>query len=73
MPQLQLAIQNLSCAACAGRAEKAILSVQGAHGTVNLATRTASVDVDMRDFPNVVQSLSQAGYPARQAESYIAR
>jgi heavy metal translocating P-type ATPase len=71
MPQLQLAIQNLSCAACAGRAEKAILSVQGAHGTVNLATRTASVDVDMRDFPNVVQSLSLAGYPARQAESYL--
>ncbi len=72
MSQIQLAIQNLSCAACAGRAEKAILGVAGASGTVNLATRTASVDMDLAVLPNVVAALSKAGYPARQNECYIA-
>lgn len=71
MTQIQLAIQNLSCAACAGRAEKAIGTVAGVTGAVNLATRSATVDLDIADLPSVVTALSKAGYPARQADVYL--
>ena len=71
MAQIQIPIQNLSCAACAGRAEKALQSVHGVTGNVNLATRSASIDLDLGVFRDVITALNKAGYPARQAECHI--
>ena len=40
-------VQNLSCASCVGRAQKALESVPGVeHATVNLANHTAHVEGD---------------------------
>nr|WP_232796417.1 heavy metal translocating P-type ATPase [Roseovarius salinarum] len=60
-------VQGLSCAGCAGRAERALGAVPGIRdATVNFANRTAQVapaDIDPRA---VSEALDEAGYPAAE-------
>ena len=72
-PQSQLQITGLSCAGCVGRAEKALLAVQGVNeASVNLATGgamvTHSTQVNLRDL---VSALDSAGYPAAQSQAEL--
>ncbi len=63
---VRLKVQNLSCASCVGRAERALSSVPGVvTAAVNLATETASVTVlDGVATPQALaEAVTQAGYP----------
>ncbi|MBE1283645.1 MAG: heavy metal translocating P-type ATPase [Rhodobacteraceae bacterium] len=59
-------ISKLNCAACAGRAERALAAVPGvSSASVNLAAETAQVDFGQGVvLPDLVAALEQAGYPA---------
>ncbi len=64
---LKLSIEGMSCASCVGRVEKAINGLDVVEdATINLASETAVVrftgDVDTQI---VVDTLAEAGYPAR--------
>ncbi|MEP2531252.1 heavy metal translocating P-type ATPase [Shimia sp.] len=63
---IQIRIQGLNCASCAGRAERALAAVTGVDvAAVNLASETASVTFDTPASVNdLVEALEQAGYPA---------
>ncbi|MDA7424835.1 heavy metal translocating P-type ATPase [Thalassococcus lentus] len=62
---LRFEVTNLSCAGCAGRAERALASVAGVEQAgVNLANRMATVAGDA-GFSELNQALQDAGYPAR--------
>jgi len=64
---LRLSVQNMSCASCVGRVQRALSALPGVtEVNVNLATETAQAQVDSRSrIGDVVEALSQAGYPAR--------
>lgn len=73
MTTLRLELEGLSCAACAGRAERALQDVHGVQqADVNFATRTAQITHDLSSTEAVTQALEAAGYPARRQELYIA-
>ncbi len=59
-------IQGLNCAACVGRAEKALNAITGVTtATVNLASETAQVSYEApADTDAMISALSDAGYPA---------
>ncbi len=63
-------IEGLSCASCAGRAEKALSAIKGvAKATVNLAAETAQVSYDApANTQTMIMALSDAGYPAATQE-----
>jgi heavy metal translocating P-type ATPase len=63
---LTFGIQEMSCASCVGRVEKALNAVSGvSEAHVNLASETATVTVDDTfDTQNVITALEAAGYPA---------
>ncbi|SFN62810.1 Cu+-exporting ATPase [Roseovarius lutimaris] len=64
---LRLSVQNMSCASCVGRVERALSARPGVTDIrVNLASETvqAQVDAPERIF-KVMEALDQAGYPAR--------
>ncbi|MFT7596082.1 MAG: Cu+-exporting ATPase [Paracoccaceae bacterium] len=65
--QLKLSLQGMSCASCVGRAEKALKGISGVtEVSVNLASETAVVQFDKAaDALAVVETLKNAGYPAR--------
>ena len=66
MPEREqvLALTGVSCAGCAGRIEKALLSVSGVNAvTVNLADRTVRIDGDV-DSAALVAAVASAGYGA---------
>lgn len=71
--QADLAITGLSCAACAGRAEKALRAVPGIRDpAVNLATARARFDHDgPQALTLAVAALAQAGYPAAPVQSRL--
>jgi len=66
-PQLKtFQIENMSCASCVGRVEKALLAVPNiAKVSANLANETVQVSADkpVTDLV-VIQALADAGYPA---------
>ncbi|MEP4196373.1 MAG: heavy metal translocating P-type ATPase [Aliishimia sp.] len=68
MPQdFSFQVEGLSCAACVGRAEKALSGQRGVlSASVNLATGTAQVAVQEGtvDASGLAAALSNAGYPA---------
>ncbi|WUR11860.1 heavy metal translocating P-type ATPase [[Empedobacter] haloabium] len=68
---LDLAIEGMTCASCAGRVEKALRAVPGVTGaTVNLATETARVESGGQlDPAALLAAVEQAGYAARLRES----
>ncbi|WP_133485730.1 heavy metal translocating P-type ATPase [Aliiroseovarius marinus] len=65
---LTLELENLSCASCVGRAERALDAVEGVDtAPVNLATETARVSYAApANTENLATALDRAGYPARR-------
>ena len=64
MTSFNISIQNMTCAGCAGRAERALNALGDTQAIVNLATHSARVDTSMtpKEFQ---QALEAAGYPAK--------
>ncbi len=70
--RVALRVEGLSCASCVGRAEAALRGVPGVlSASVNLANETAQVEVlDGAAAPErLAAALTEAGYPARPADS----
>src|SRR5690606_778700 len=61
---VQLPVQGMRCASCAGRVEKALLQVDGVHAAaVNLATERVQVHTDeMLERAALVRAIEAAGY-----------
>lgn len=63
--QTALSIQNMHCASCVGKIEKALTSVEGVtNASVNLAERSAIV-VGEVDAETLVSAVAKAGYEAK--------
>ncbi|GGA26564.1 heavy metal translocating P-type ATPase [Neptunicoccus cionae] len=65
---VRLAIENMTCASCVGRVEKALLAVPGVvSASVNLANEQATVEVLGTDVSSktIAQVGTDAGYPTR--------
>ncbi|MEQ8918123.1 MAG: copper ion binding protein, partial [Roseovarius sp.] len=65
--ELRFSVQNMSCASCVGRVERALSALPGVDEVnVNLAAEMAHarIDSDAR-IPEIVAALDNAGYPAR--------
>lgn len=64
---IHLKLDGLSCAACAGRAERAISSVSGVRDvSVNFASGQAHLRLETADIAEVTQALKAANYPAQE-------
>lgn len=71
--QIEFPIEGLSCAACVGRAERALSAVPGvAAASVNLATRRARVTLDdPAALAPALAALDHAGYPAARSSTRL--
>ncbi|MCK0151497.1 heavy metal translocating P-type ATPase [Marivita sp. S6314] len=66
MTTLRFAVENLSCAGCAGRAERALQAAPGVEtASVNIANHMAQVSGDAT-ADTLSNALAEAGYPAKQ-------
>ncbi|MHA7850757.1 heavy metal translocating P-type ATPase [Roseovarius sp.] len=71
--KLRIEVQNLSCAGCAGRAERALQDVPGVSDvSVNFATGTAQMQTHGTDLHDITKALQAANYPAREATLTLA-
>ena len=62
-----LPIAGMTCASCAGRVERALSNVSGAHAvSVNLATEQARVQAPGDSLPALVEAVERAGYSVAQ-------
>jgi P-type Cu+ transporter len=70
-PELDLSIEGMSCASCAGRVEKALRKVPGVlEATVNLATEHAAVRTNGTvATAMLVAAVEKAGYGARPGDT----
>src|SRR5579863_6122119 len=61
---LELAVEGMTCAACAARVEKSLNRLPGVQATVNLATEKAQVqfDRDQIEPAQLVAAVEKAGY-----------
>ena len=66
MQDLRISVQNMSCASCVGRVERALSELSGVEdASVNLVAETVQVKIDSADrLPEVIEALERAGYPA---------
>jgi len=63
---VDLALEGMTCATCAGRIEGALATVPGVTATVNFATERASVDIDgVTDATDLIAAITKVGYGAR--------
>lgn len=64
IPPLDIGIQGMTCASCAGRVEKALKKLPGVQtATVNLATEKAHIQADSPlAIADVKAAIEQAGY-----------
>src|SRR4051794_3050778 len=64
---LELPVEGMSCASCAGRIERRLNGLDGVHATVNFATERAAVDFDPgRAEPRLIlHTIEETGYRAR--------
>jgi Cu+-exporting ATPase len=64
---VDLALEGMTCAACAARIEKTLNRVPGVVAGVNFATEAASVDYDPRQasVEGLIAAVTRAGYGAR--------
>lgn len=73
MTTLNLELDGMSCAGCAGRAERALGALPGlGRASVNFATGTAQVATGTASLTAITGALSSAGYPARTAQTTLA-
>ncbi|WP_420556982.1 heavy metal translocating P-type ATPase [Roseovarius sp.] len=73
MTTLNLELDGMSCAGCAGRAERALGALPGlGRASVNFATGTAQVEVNGTPLDRITDALDAAGYPARTAQTSLA-
>jgi Cu+-exporting ATPase len=65
--QVDLALEGMTCAACAARIEKVLNRVEGVDAAVNFATETARVRYDRAhvDADALIAAVARAGYGAR--------
>ncbi|MDA3858589.1 MAG: heavy metal translocating P-type ATPase [Roseovarius sp.] len=65
---LRLSVQNMSCASCVGRVERALSALPGVSDVrVNLASETVQAQVEAPvSISKIMAVLDQAGYPARR-------
>src|SRR4051795_564193 len=63
---LDLAVEGMTCAACAARVERSLNRLDGVTATVNLATERAAVDYDPQrlDASSIAEAVERAGYHA---------
>ncbi|MEY4313260.1 MAG: hypothetical protein RLZZ319_769, partial [Actinomycetota bacterium] len=63
---VDLALEGMTCATCAGRIEGALGALPGVTASVNFATERASVDVDgVLDATQLINAITAVGYGAR--------
>ncbi|MTA25789.1 MAG: HAD-IC family P-type ATPase, partial [Actinobacteria bacterium] len=63
---VDLALEGMTCATCAGRIEGALTAIPGVTATVNFATERASIDSDGElDTTQLIASVTRVGYGAR--------
>ena len=63
---VELAIEGMTCASCAGRVERALARVPGVvSATVNLASEQASVETAGASAPALIAAVERGGYHAR--------
>ena len=64
---LRVSVQNMSCASCVGRVERALSALPGVEEVnVNLAAETAQVRIDSETrIPELIDALDRAGYPVQ--------
>jgi len=65
--QTTLALEDMTCASCASRIERALNKVEGAKATVNFATETATVAYDpaIASPDRLIEAVEKIGYHAR--------
>ncbi|HVE49776.1 MAG TPA: heavy metal translocating P-type ATPase [Casimicrobiaceae bacterium] len=65
--KVDLALEGMTCAACAVRIEKVLNRVPGTHAAVNFATESATVrfDPSQAALDDLMNAVSRAGYAAR--------
>ncbi|GAW35316.1 copper-transporting P-type ATPase [Roseovarius sp. A-2] len=65
---LRIEVQGMNCAACAGRAERALGALPGLHDvSVNFASGQARMVVQGTQASDVAEALKAVNYPAREA------
>src|SRR5206468_2215530 len=64
--EVDLALEGMTCAACAARIEKALNRIPGAHAAVNFATESAHVRFDhgRASGESLIAAVERAGYRA---------
>ena len=64
---VRLALEGMTCAACANRIERKLNKLDGVAATVNLATELATVDYDPEHagVDDLIRAIEAAGYHAR--------
>jgi Cu+-exporting ATPase len=67
LDRVDLALEGMTCAACAARIEKVLNRIPGAQATVNFATESAAVHYDRAraDAAELIAAVQKAGYRAR--------
>ena len=70
---LELTVTGMTCAACAGRVERALAAVPGvSDARVNLATGRARMQLDdPATLPAITRALDKAGYPAAPLDTWL--
>ncbi len=68
---IELPIEGMTCASCAGRVERKLNELEGVNATVNLATERAAVrfDPEVTRPEALVAAVERAGYTARLPET----
>lgn len=62
---IQLDVSGMTCAACAGRVERALNKIDGATATVNYGTERAAISgISVEDVPRAIAQVERAGYGA---------
>ena len=61
---VDLALEGMTCAACAARIEKTLNRMPGVRARVNFATESASVDTSLDDPAPLIATVERAGYKA---------
>jgi len=67
--RIDLALQGMTCASCAGRIERKLNKLEGVQATVNYATEQAAVSYDPAHVAvtDLIHAVEAAGYRARSA------